>query len=364
MNKMAKITLTFFSLLMASVILHAEPVGPKIQFEKPVYDFEKVKAGEMVKYTFIFTNGGDELLIVTNVQPSCGCTTAGDWTHQVEPGKTGTIPVQFNSANYSGLVVKQVTVTSNDKNQPSATLQLKGTIWKPIDVNPNFAVLNVSAESQANASTIVHIVNNMEEPLTLSAPEVNNKAFTVELKTNEVGKHFELTIQVSPQPDAGSLQGQVTVKTSTTNMPVISVSAWANVQPVIVLSPPQITLPAGPLAEKQTVSLMIQNNGTNSIALSEPTVALKGVQAQVSESQVGKLFTATVTFPQGFEVPQGAPAELTVKSTHPRFPVIKVPITQMPKAAAAPDPHPTIIPIQTQPPAAPPPTTAARPAAQ
>jgi hypothetical protein len=362
MKKTAQIILTFSSLLMASVILNAEPVGPKIAFEKPVYDFEKVKSGEMVKYTFIFTNIGDELLIVTNVQPSCGCTTAGDWTHQVEPGKTGTIPVQFNSANYAGVVVKQVTVTSNDKNVPSTVLQLKGTIWKPIDVNPNFAVLNVSAESMANASTVVHIVNNMEEPITLSPPEVNNKAFTVELKTNEPGKHFEMTIRVSPQPDAGSLQGQVTVKTDSTNMPVISLSAWANVQPVIVLSPPQITLPTGPLTEKQTVSLMIQNNGTNSIVLSEPTVGLKGVEAQVSESQAGKLFTATVTFPQGFEVPQGTQAELTVKSTHPRFPLIKVPISQTPKAAAA--PHPTIIPIQAQPPAAPPPTTAARPATQ
>src|SRR6185369_886706 len=344
MNKKAQF-LTFLCVLTASATLLADPVGPKIQFEKPIYDFEKVKSGEMVKYTYIFTNTGDSTLFVTNVQPSCGCTTAGDWTHQVEPGQTGTVPVQFNSANYGGMVVKQVTVTSNDKQQPSVVLQLKGTIWKPVDVNPNFAVLNVSAESTANTSTTVHIINNMDEPLILSTPEVNNKAFTAELKTNEAGKNFELTIKVAPPADSGNLQGMVTVKTSSTNFPVVSVSAWANVQPVIVVSPPQISLPVGPLTAKQTVSIMIQNNGTNAITVSEPTIGLKGVEAQVSESQAGKLFTATVTFPEGFELPQGTLAELTVKSTHPRFPLIKVPVSQAARAAFTPIPHPTVIPL-------------------
>src|SRR6266581_4292762 len=169
-------------------------IGPKIQFETPVYDFGKVKSGEMVKHTFVFTNTGDELLILTNVQPSCGCTTAGEWTHQVEPGKTGTIPIQFNSANYGGQVLKTVTVTSNDKSQPSFGLQVKGTVWKPIDVQPTFAVINIPPDTQTNMTTKVHIVNNMEEPITLSAPESNNKGITAELKTNTVGKDFDMII--------------------------------------------------------------------------------------------------------------------------------------------------------------------------
>src|SRR5215813_14629893 len=164
MNKTAQLVITFFGLLTATSVSLADPVGPKIEFEKPVYDFEKVKSGELVKHTFIFTNTGDSLLIVSNVQPSCGCTTAGDWSHQVEPGKTGTIPVQFNSANYNGQVFKTVTVTSNAKNQPTVGLQIKGTVWKPIEVNPQFAVLSVPPDAQTNVSTVVNIINNMEEP--------------------------------------------------------------------------------------------------------------------------------------------------------------------------------------------------------
>src|SRR2546421_644196 len=68
----------------------ASAIGPKIQFETPTYDFGKTKAGDPVKHTFIFTNTGDAALELTAVQPSCGCTAAGEWTKRVEPGKTGT----------------------------------------------------------------------------------------------------------------------------------------------------------------------------------------------------------------------------------------------------------------------------------
>src|SRR2546425_12836793 len=93
----------------------ATNAGPKIQFQTSVYDFGKIKSGEPVKYTFVFTNTGDAVLILANVQPSCGCTTAGEWSHQVEPGKTGTIPVQFNSANYGGDELQNRNVAINDK---------------------------------------------------------------------------------------------------------------------------------------------------------------------------------------------------------------------------------------------------------
>src|ERR1700738_2777670 len=62
----------------AAAPAQATNVGPKIQFAMPIYDFGKTQSGELVKYTFSFTNIGDATLEVTDVRPSCGCTTAGD----------------------------------------------------------------------------------------------------------------------------------------------------------------------------------------------------------------------------------------------------------------------------------------------
>src|ERR1017187_8954562 len=43
-------------------------IGPKIQFETMVHDFGQVKSGEQVKYTYTFTNAGDQLLELTGMQ--------------------------------------------------------------------------------------------------------------------------------------------------------------------------------------------------------------------------------------------------------------------------------------------------------
>jgi hypothetical protein len=329
----------------AAVASAVGPSGPKIQFATPTYDFGKVKGGDAVKYVYIFTNVGGTTLQVSNVQASCGCTTAGEWTRQVEPGKTGSIPVQFNSGGFSGQIGKSITVTCNDTNQRVVVLQLKGNVWKPIDVMPQMAVLNVTAESPSTTTT-VRIVNNEEAPLTLSGPEVSNAAFAAELKTNQPGKQFELVIRTVPPLPAGNVQGQFTLKTSSTNLPVINVSAWANVQPVVVAVPAQIALPAAPLAGPMPSTVSIRNNGTNTLALSEPAVNAKGVDVQLRETEPGRAFAVALNFPAGFEIAQGEKVELSVKSNHPQFPSIKVPVIQPPR------PAPTVVPVGT--PAAPP----------
>ena len=89
-------------------------VGPRIQFASTVYDFGKVMVGVQVRNVFVFTNTGDAVLEIKGVYPSCGCTTAGVWSHQVEPGMTGVIPLAFNSAHFAGPVAKSANVICND----------------------------------------------------------------------------------------------------------------------------------------------------------------------------------------------------------------------------------------------------------
>ena len=193
-------------------------------------------------------------------------------------------------------------------------------------------MLNVTSES-ASASTTVRILNNEEAPLTLSAPASSNPAFAVELRTNQPGKEFQLIIKTVPPLPPGNAQGQVSMKTSSTNMPVINVSVWANVQPVLTVMPPQIGLGAAPLANATAAVVSIRNNGTNTLALSEPAVNAKGVDMQLKEVEAGRSFTLALNFPAGFEIAQGERIELSVRSSHPQFPSIKVPVVQAARPA-------------------------------
>lgn len=91
--------------------------GAVITFEKKTHDFGDIMQGDKVEHTFYFTNTGNEPLIITNVQVSCGCTTPKGWPREpIPPGGKGELTVSFNSAGKNGRQNKPVTVVSNAVN--------------------------------------------------------------------------------------------------------------------------------------------------------------------------------------------------------------------------------------------------------
>jgi hypothetical protein len=127
---------------------NTQPAGVPGSSLKIWHDFGKIGASELPKHTFYFTNIGNQTLYITNVHPTCGCTAAGEWTKVVEPGKFGQIPIQFNASSFNGMVQKAITVASNDRQQPSALLQVKAQVWRPIEVNPQSAIINIAPDAQ------------------------------------------------------------------------------------------------------------------------------------------------------------------------------------------------------------------------
>jgi hypothetical protein len=94
--------------------------GPVLVWEKGAHDFGEVAEGTQVSHTFRFTNKGNEPLILTRVQPSCGCTVPNNWPKDpIMPGGTGEISVSFNSTGRVGANTKVVQVFSNASNEGS-----------------------------------------------------------------------------------------------------------------------------------------------------------------------------------------------------------------------------------------------------
>lgn len=91
--------------------------GPILTFEKNTHDFGDIYQGDKVEQVFKFTNTGNEPLIITNIQVTCGCT-APEWPRQpIPPGGKGEIKIGFNSAGKMGRQNKTVTVISNSANE-------------------------------------------------------------------------------------------------------------------------------------------------------------------------------------------------------------------------------------------------------
>jgi hypothetical protein len=92
---------------------------PEIQFEEDSHDFGKVIEGEVVSYSFKFTNTGKSDLLITSVSTSCGCTATKYSKDPIPPGKNGYIEVTFDSDSRGGFQHKTVTVLANT--QPNTT---------------------------------------------------------------------------------------------------------------------------------------------------------------------------------------------------------------------------------------------------
>lgn len=101
----------------------------EFKFEEETHDFGKVPQGKPVSYTFKFTNIGEEPLIITAVESTCGCTVPSVEPKQGTPikkGEAGSITVTYNAA-VAAPFNKFVKITSNSKT-PLKMLYIKGEV--------------------------------------------------------------------------------------------------------------------------------------------------------------------------------------------------------------------------------------------
>jgi len=320
--------------------------APVVRVGKDVFDFGRVSSGERITNEFVFTNSGAAALIISNVTPACHCTSAGAWTREVQPGKTGIIPLVLDSTGFFGPITRTVSVTCNDPRHPIFSLTMRGTVWRPIEITPVNAIFSLASDVETVEPVVLHITNNFDQPVTLSEPECPNQAFSAELKTIQPGKEFALTVKLKTPINPTSVSAMITMKTSSPRVPVLNASAFAIVRPAINIVPAQINLLPGPLAIPTTNVVTIINSSTNhgTLALTELSGPTNGVSVQMKEIQPGRQYALTVGFPAGYQAPPGGPVEITVKSSHPQYKLIKIPIMQpaapLQPAFAAPKPMP------------------------
>jgi hypothetical protein len=113
------------SLTFAQNSVKPEPAvkvdGPVLTLETSTHDFGNITQGDVVERVFKFKNTGNQPLIITNIQTSCGCTTPVWPRDPVMPGGSGEIKVGFNSAGKMNKQTKTLPILSNSVTDASIT---------------------------------------------------------------------------------------------------------------------------------------------------------------------------------------------------------------------------------------------------
>lgn len=95
--------------------------GAVLTLEANTHDFGDITQGDVVERIFKFTNTGNQPLIITNIQTSCGCTTPVWPRDPIMPGGKGEIKVGFNSAGKLNKQTKTLPIISNSVSDASIT---------------------------------------------------------------------------------------------------------------------------------------------------------------------------------------------------------------------------------------------------
>lgn len=131
-----------------------------LKFEKETHDFGKVAQGVPASYEFKFKNTGNQPVVISNVQASCGCTTP-EWTNTpVLPGKSGFIKASYNAAAM-GTFNKSITVTSNGTNA-TQVLYIKGTVVDKAELKAALTPAQKAQSPRAALGKVNHHFGKLE----------------------------------------------------------------------------------------------------------------------------------------------------------------------------------------------------------
>lgn len=199
--------------------------APGVSTEINEYDFGEVPQGDKVSYTFRFRNSGDELLEISSVSSSCGCTAALLSSKRIAPGEMGEIKATFDSSRFRGRVTKTITMKTNAPQQSTVVFKLKGTVKELLKVSTNRISWVWGAADMVGTST-VRVENHSQQKILLSNARSTSPQITFEIDrlTLNPGEAATLSVRGSLPEGQKRLNGYLLVDTDFKPLPQVRVS--------------------------------------------------------------------------------------------------------------------------------------------
>lgn len=98
-----------------------------VEWFEEEFDFGKVKAGDTVSHTYRFKNIGSLPLVISQVKPSCGCTSPRWSKDPIAPGKEGYVEIVFDTRAKEGYRQNSITLILNTE-EGGKVLRFKGMV--------------------------------------------------------------------------------------------------------------------------------------------------------------------------------------------------------------------------------------------
>ncbi len=232
---------------------------PNISFPETVFDFGSVYQGEKVAHAFKFQNIGDDILKISQVRASCGCSKAEASIKEIAPGEFGEIDVVFNTTGFEGKQSKNISVSSNDPLNPTIQLTLKGEVKLEVEIKPRYIEFeNVPKYTQVTKQ--FEIIQRGEQELIVDKITVDKKYLIIDSVEKGKGTYL-VSVTLSKDAPVGNFIGRMEVSTNLKRQSEILVGVQGRVVGISLL--PERVIFRIPYGTEKVFPVVVSTNCDN-----------------------------------------------------------------------------------------------------
>ncbi len=287
--------------------------SPGIQFGSTTYNFGLIDEGKSIDHVFEFTNNGTGTLIVKEVHTTCGCTVAGDYDKELQPGQKGKLPVTFKTSGYDGPVAKTIIVKTNVRGNSDVTLNLEGTVKVAINLNPKILAFgNIERNRTAPLEGKIFISNRLPDPIKITdivkvdgdttIPNVILSNANVETKIETIKDGFEYTLGITVKPPFkhGEIMGTLLIRTSSEILPEVNTQFSYYLEPLVKIFPNPLFVTKDQIAKGDEQLLNVVCESGLDMHIVDLSVNIDKVDVSLKEVEKGRKYTVVLKLPKNF----------------------------------------------------------------
>jgi hypothetical protein len=228
---------------------------PIITFDKVAHDFGEIGPDQKITTEFKFTNSGNGLLIINEVDSCCGVTATLD-KKEYALGESGTLKINYASSKYLGSVTKRLYVYSNDKAKPKIALTLKAEIVPKVAWEPQSFKLFLNGNNIICPKITVSSLDN--QPFSIAAFKSTLNCITADVDSSVKAAKFVLKPKINTDKIQENMRGFIHI--SLTHPEWKTVTIPFDVPPKFTIKPAQIIILNAEPNKPMQRSVRIVNN--------------------------------------------------------------------------------------------------------
>jgi len=228
----------------------------RITFEKVTHDFGDVGPGTNHFCEFRFTNTGDSVLRIGQVDKTCGCTPFSLDKTEYAPGESGTLKVRYYAEPEYGSTTKQLFVHSNDSQNPKVALNINARVVAKVDYEPK--TLSLSLKHQNAGCPQITLTSLDNQPFSIRSFKSTADCITADYNPSAQATRFVLQPKVNMAQLEKTLNGRIEI--GLTHPECKTLTIGLNALPRFSVAPHPVVVHNAEAKRPVTKKVRIQNN--------------------------------------------------------------------------------------------------------